>query len=202
MPIQLKDLMTPTQIQKCAVQPEVIKEAYGQVEKRLSDMLETKKSFEQRASWLLTSFSALALALLGAGGMFFTSQPLVGRGPSGLPYAFFVASIPMIVAMWRMVSALKPLPAGNLGSTPDFWLRPGVIDAAANVAPVVQAYVVYYMAERINATEEANALRENCILWGCWCAFATPVVLAVGIVVAISPRLSGWVAWALSALPI
>jgi hypothetical protein len=133
MPIRIQDLMTPAQIQGCVVQPDVIKEAYGQVEKRLSDMLETKKSFEQRASTLLASFSALALALIGAGGAFFTSQPLVGHAPKGLPYAFFIASIPMILALWSMVRALQPVRAGNLGSTPDFWLRPGVIDAAERV---------------------------------------------------------------------
>lgn len=186
MPIRIQDLMTPAQIQNCTVHPEVAKEAYAQVEKRLTDMLETKKSFEQRASTLLTSFSALALALIGAGGAFFTSQHLVGHAPKYLPYAFFIASIPMMLGAWSMVRALKPIEAGTLGSTPDFWLRPGVVDATGNIVPAMQAYVVYYSAERINATEVANSQRERMILLGCASALCAPVVLAVGAVAAVS----------------
>jgi hypothetical protein len=182
--------MTPAQIQSCTVQPDVAKEAYDQVEKRLTDLLETKKSFEQRSSTLLTGFSALALALIGAGGTFFTSQPLVGHAPKYLPYAFFAAGIPMVLAMWYMVRALQPVRAGALGSTPDLWLRPGTIDATGNVVPAMQAYVVYYMAERINASEEANSQREKMILDGCRFAVWAPVVLAIGAVsaLALEPR--------------
>jgi hypothetical protein len=77
-----------------------------------------------------------------------------------------------------------------LGSTPDLWLRPGTIDAIGNVVPAMQAYVVYYMAERINATEEANSQREKMILDGCRFAVWAPVVLAIGAVsaLALEPR--------------
>jgi hypothetical protein len=54
------------------------------------------------------------------------------------------------------------------------------------VAPVVQAYVVYYMAERINATEEANGQRETRIVEGCRFALSVPIVLAVGVVMAVA----------------
>lgn len=197
MPVRIQDLMTPEEIQACTVQPDVAKEAYAQVEKRLTDLLETKKSFEQRASTLLTGFSALALALVGAGGAFFTSQPLVGHAPKYLPFAFFAAAIPMIWAVWYMVRAQQPISAGLLGSTPDFWLRPGVIDAPGNVVPAVQAYVVYYMADRINTTERANSVREMLLLDGCMRALAAAAVLIVGnlLAIAFEPKSSGPAPW-------
>jgi hypothetical protein len=189
--------MTPAQIQACTIQPDVAKEAYTQVEKRLADLLETKKSFEQRASTLLTGFSALALALLGAGAAFFTNQSLIGHGPKYLPFAFFIAAIPMTWALWYMVRAQQPISAGVLGSTPDLWLRPGVIDAVGNVVPAVQAYVVYYMAERINTTERANSVREMLILDGCKLALAAPAVLTVAAILAMAfePKSSTLAPW-------
>jgi hypothetical protein len=186
MPIRIEDLMTLAQIQACTVQPDVAKEALAQVEKRMTDLLEIKKSYEQRASTLLTGFSALALALLGAGGAFFTSQTLVVHGFKYLPFAFFVAAAPMILAVWQMVRAQQPIGAGTLGSTPDIWLRQGVIDATGNVVPVMQAYVVHYMADRINQTERANGIREVLIIRGCRLALAAPVVLFFAAIVAIA----------------
>src|SRR5690349_19806458 len=149
-------MLTLDELQAAVIQPDVAREAYAQVEKRLGDLLETKKSFETRAGSMLTVFTTLALALAGAGGSFFTSQPLIDHAPKSLPWIFFLATIPLLLAAWSMVAVLYPTRYGNLGSAPELWLVRGVIDAPANVAPAMQAYVVHYMHGRIALSESAN----------------------------------------------
>lgn len=177
-------VLTLRELQAATIQVEVAKEAYSQVEKRLTDLIETKKSFETRAASMLTGFTTLALALAGAGATFFTSQPLVDGAPKGLPWAFFVAALPLFLAAWSMVSVLFPTQYGNLGSSPDIWLERGVIDAPNNVVPDMQAYMVHYMIKRIATTERANNAKAKWITEGSWLASSAPLVLFAGIVVA------------------
>ena len=189
---QVDQIMSLAEIQQATIQAEVAKEAFTQVEKRLSDLIETKKSFETRAQALLTGYTTLALAVIGAGGSFFTSAPLVGHAPSLMPVAFFAAGIPLLIAVYCMVWALQPASYGNLGSSPHIWLKPGVINAPENVVPTVQAFLVYFMAERITATEAANTLRATLIAQGSRYALASPIMLFVGVFVALGlGRLTG-----------
>lgn len=178
--------MTLAQLQASAVQTEVAKEALAHAEKRLADLLETKKSFELRASTLLTGFTTLALAVVGAGGGFLTSTVLAGSAPKALPYAFFVASLPLMVAAWCMVRVLRPAAYGNLGSAPGVWLQPGVINAGENVVPVMQAYVTHSMKERIDKTNQTNDARAQILSCGCNWALAAPGVLAIGILLSVA----------------
>jgi hypothetical protein len=177
-------ILTLDELQASTIQADVAKEAYAQVEKRLSDLLETKKSFETRAASLLTGFTTLALALAGAGGTFFTSQPLVDHAPKGLPWAFFLAAIPLLLAAWSMLIALYPTLYGNLGTSPEVWLVRDVIDAPDNVVPPMQAYMVFHMNQRITDAEKANNKKAKHIIEGAFLATLSPLVLAGGILLA------------------
>lgn len=173
-------MMTIDDLLRVVIQPKVAKEAYAHAEKRLTDLLETKKSFETRASTLLTVFTTLALALTGAGGAFFTATPLVGHAPKYLPVAFFVASAPLVLAAWTMVAALRPMAHGNLGSAPSMWLEPGVIDASTDVVPAMQAYVTHDMQARIAQSECSNNERARLMKLGLGFVPWSPFLLIIG----------------------
>jgi len=177
-------ILTLDELQAATIQPDVAKEAYAQVEKRLSDLLETKKSFESRAASMLTGFTTLALAVAGAGGSFFTSQPLIDHAPKLLPWVFFFVAALLLVAAWTMLGALIPARYGNLGTAPEVWLVRGVIDAEANVVPAMQAYMVHHMNERIALTETANNAKAKSIAEGAFLATMAPLALALGMLVA------------------
>jgi len=62
-------MMTLEEIRASRINPLVVKEAHDQASKRLADVLDTKKTFEQKAFILFNAYIALALALFGVGGM-------------------------------------------------------------------------------------------------------------------------------------
>lgn len=176
-------MLTLDELYAANIQADVAKEAYSQVEKRLADLLETKKSFETRAATMLTAFITLALALAGVGASFFTSH-LIDSAPKLLPWAFFIAALPLMWAAWTMLEVLIPSHYGTLGSSAEIWLQRGVIDAADNVAPDLQAYMVHYMNERIAITEGANDTKAKDIRSGTRSATCAPMFLLAGILVA------------------
>jgi hypothetical protein len=172
-------ILTPAQLQAAIINPDVAKEAYAQVEKRLSDLLETKKSFETRAASMLSSFITLALALTGVGASIITTH-LIDTVPKVLPFLFFVPAIPLIYAAWRLLEVLLPTHYGNLGTSPDIWLEQGCIDAADNVVPDMQAYMLHHMANRINTTQRSNDVKAKDIVDAANWATSAPIILCLG----------------------
>jgi hypothetical protein len=175
-------ILTLDDLYAANINEDVAKEAYAQVEKRLTDLLETKKSFETRAASMLTAFITLALALTGAGASMFTSH-LMDTAPKTLPWAFFVPALPLMWAAWTVLEVLIPSHYGNLGTHPDIWLEQGVIDANYNAAPNMQAYMVHHMRVRIAVTEAANDRKAEDIRSATRWATAAPVLLGVGFLV-------------------
>lgn len=174
-------VLTLTQLETVAIQPDVGKEAYSQVEKRLIDLLETKKSLETRAASMLASFTTLALAVAGAGAAFFSSQPLVDHAHKGLPWIFFITGLLFMLGAWSMVVVLIPSENGNLGTSPEIWLESGVIDAPSNITPDIQAYMLVYMGERIDKTMAANEKKADYMIQGAFLASSAPLALSLGI---------------------
>ena len=64
-------MLSLEQLKQSKINPLVAREAYLQAEKRLSDVLDTKKSVEQKASNLFSAYVTVALALFGIGGAIF-----------------------------------------------------------------------------------------------------------------------------------
>ena len=69
-------MLSLEQLKQSKINPLVAREAYLQAEKRLSDVLDTKKSVEQKASNLFSAYVTVALALFGIGGAIFKDHAL------------------------------------------------------------------------------------------------------------------------------
>ncbi len=162
-----------------AVCAEAAKEVLEQSEKRLSDLLEAKKELESRAASLLTAFTTLALALIGAAGAFFTQAELVRLNYRYLPIALVLSALPMLFAAWNMIQALQPARYGNRGTEPKIWLIDNAIDAKLNPVPWIHATIAWDTQERIDFAAAANHTKASNISIGSSAVLASPVILLV-----------------------
>lgn len=170
-------LLSLDQLSKAAIDPEVAKEAYAQVEKRLADLLETKKSFETRAASMLASFVSIELALMATAIALLNSGILKGT-MEGLPYVLFLTAVPLVYATFTLCEALLPTHYGNLGASPEIWLQQGIMDQPISVAHM-QSYAIFHMAKRIDMTEASNNAKAECLKTAAWISAATPIVFTV-----------------------
>ena len=102
------------QLKQATINPAVAKEIHAQAEKRLVDVLDTKKAIEQKASTFFSAYITVSLALFGIGGAIFKEHGLGGRA---LP--FFIAGVVFVVGAFTFMLALKDERYGFLGSPPD-----------------------------------------------------------------------------------
>jgi len=164
---------------KRKINPEVAKEVLAQSEKRLADLLDAKKSFETRAATLLTAFSSLALALIGAAAAFFTNNQLQRLGLL-IPIGLFLSSLPLIFSSWCMMQTLQPARYGNLGTEPSMWLVDNFIDTDnATALPLMQATIAWDTQQRIDSTFASNNDKASNISIGSSAALASPILLAL-----------------------
>ena len=161
------------------VRPEAAKEILAQSEKRLADLLDAKKELETRAASLLTAFTTLALALIGAAGAFFTQTELVKMNYRYLPIALVLSALPMLFAVWSMIQALQPTRYGNRGTEPKIWLVDNSIDAKLDPVPWIQATIAWDTQERIDIAAAANHAKASHIAIGSSAVLASPVILLV-----------------------
>ncbi|MGH8511312.1 MAG: hypothetical protein ACREU8_08015, partial [Gammaproteobacteria bacterium] len=91
--------------------------------KRLSDVLDVKKAYEQKAFTLFNGYVTISLALIGVGGTLFTHY-----GLPRLALPFWGAGAFFVVGAICFVLALKDTTYGFLASSPDMWLTSGIID--------------------------------------------------------------------------
>lgn len=144
-------MLTLPELQASTINADVAREAYVQADRHLSDLLDVKKSFEQKAATLLSAYITISVALFGIGGAIFKDS---GIGPKIWP--FFGAGAAFIVGAWFFVAALKIGRYAAVGSTPEMWLNRGTIDGGDTALPAMLAYVTYHHSERIRLCEESN----------------------------------------------
>jgi hypothetical protein len=154
--------------------PAVAKEAYLQAEKRLVDLLESKKSVEQKASTFFSAYLTVSLALFGIGGTIFKDQ---GLSAKALP--FFVAGGIFVLGAILFMLALKDERYGFLGSAPDMWLQRGMIDGADNALPALYAYLTYYHADRIAISTKSNTIKIRFVRVGMIVGLVATVTFAI-----------------------
>ena len=154
-------MLTLAELQAAAINPAVAREAYIQADRHLSDLLDVKKSFEQKAATLLGAYVTLAVALFGIGGAIFRDS---GIGPKDWP--FFGAGAAFIAGAWFFVAALKTGRYAAVGSTPEMWLNHGTIDGGENALPAMLAYVTFHHSERIRLSEASNERKAKFISAG------------------------------------
>jgi hypothetical protein len=88
-------MLTLAELQASTINADVAREAYIQADRHLSDLLDVKKSFEQKATTLLGAYITLSIALFGFGGAVFKES---GLGPKVWP--FFGAGAAFIIGAW------------------------------------------------------------------------------------------------------
>ncbi len=149
------------ELKATTLNPIVTKEIYLQAEKRLIDVLDTKKSIEQKASTFFSAYLTVSLALFGIGGAIFKEH---GSNAKALP--FFLAGAAFVGGAIIFMFALKDEKYGFLGSPPDMWLHKGTVDGGDNALDAMYAYLAFFHAERISASATSNRTKILLVRWG------------------------------------
>jgi len=128
-------MMTLKEIERSNVNKDVAREAYEQAAKRLTDALETKKSYEQKAFTLFNAYLTISLALFGVGSALYKDD-----GFAFPVIAFWVCGGIFVFGAVFFVLALMDERYGALASSPDMWLNRGTIDGDDTVLPRMLAW--------------------------------------------------------------
>lgn len=177
---ELHDLAT-----KGHINPDVAKEALSQAEKLLADVLEVRKTVEQKATSLFTAYVTIALALFGIGGALVRE---IGARP--LAWPFFVAGFGFVLGAAIFIWALRGLEYGYAGSDPDMWLISGVIDGGDAAVPAMHAYLAMHHKKRTTVSMASNDKKRRALGFG--------MIVGLLSVVALSGLLAISWAWASS----
>jgi hypothetical protein len=107
-------MLTLEELQASTINVTVAREAYTQVDRHLIDILDTRKSFEQKAATLMGAYITISVALFGIGGAIFKD---VGSNGSRT-WPFFGAGLVFIAGAGCFIAALKSGRYAARGSTP------------------------------------------------------------------------------------
>lgn len=168
----MPEMMTLEEIRTSKINPVVAREAYLQATARLSDILDTKKSFEQKAFILLNAYITVSTALFGAAGFISKGAYEVG----GLAIPFVASGAVIAVGALFLVYALIDLKYGALGSDPKMWLTAGTIDSTDDEAFRMLAYVTFHHQERIRVSIESNKKKALRVRIGVFFGVAAPFI--------------------------
>jgi hypothetical protein len=164
-------MLTLEELQQSRINPDVAREAYIQVDRHLNDILEVRKSFEQKAATLLGAYITVSVALFGIGGAIFKD---VGMAPKVWP--FFAAGLIFIAGASCFIFALKAGSYAGIGSTPEMWLNRGTIDGGENALPAMLAYITYHHHSRIALSLKSNRKKARWISAGIYLGPIAPLV--------------------------
>jgi hypothetical protein len=167
-------MMTLNEIEKSQVNLEVAREAFDQASKRLADMLDTKKAFEQKAFTLFSGYLTLSIALFGVAAAIYKDH-----GLSSTVISFMLVELTLIAGAVCFVFALMDEKYGAIASDPNMWLNKGTIDGDDTVLPRMLAYITYYHQERIDISIESNNAKATHIRRGILLGVATPIISGV-----------------------
>lgn len=165
-------MMTLEDIRAAPINPAIAREAYDQACKRLADVLDTKKAFEQKAFTLFTGYVTVSLALIGVGGAL-----LAHDGISHFVIPFWMSGALFVLGAICFVLALMDSEYGSLASSPDMWLNKGTIDGDDTVLATMLAYITFYHFDRIAKSVSGNNRKARLIRIGILLGTAAPFVL-------------------------
>lgn len=167
-------MMTLDELQSSTINAVVAREAYSQVDRHLLDILDVRKSFEQKAATLMGAYVTISVALFGIGGAIFKDG-----GTATKVYPFFGAGLVFIAGAWCFIVALKSGQYAAVGSTPEMWLNRGTIDGADSAVAAMLAYLTYYHRERIAICVKGNKRKANWIDAGIYLGPTAPFVFLI-----------------------
>jgi hypothetical protein len=165
-------MMTLDEIRASKINPNIAREAYEQAEKRLSDALEIKKSFEQKAFTLFSGYITASIALFGVGGAL-----LKDSANRFYVAPFFMTGLIVAIGAICFVLALTDRVYGALASDPDMWLNQGTIDGDDSVLPIMLTYITFYHKDRICKSTKENNRKAFRIRVGILLGTSAPFVL-------------------------
>ncbi len=166
-------MLSLEELKQSQINPLVAKEAYLQAEKRLSDVIDEKRTVEQKASNLFSAYVTVALALFGIGGAIFKDHGLNQK-----TWPFFVAGTIFVLGAFVFMLALKDEEYGFLGSPPDMWLNRGTIDGGNNALDAMFAYLAFHHASRIDVSARSNKRKLLAVRWGMGIGVAATIIFA------------------------
>lgn len=178
-------MMTLEELQHAKIHPVVAREAYVQADRRLVDVLDTKKSFEQKAFFLFNGYTAMALALFAVSGSVFREESISASVP------FWLAACVLLAGAALFVISLMDVKYGSPGSDPDMWLNRGTIDGEDSVLPLMLAYITHHHKNRIAKSITENNRKACLIRAGIVLGLLSPIVLFVSIVCVKHPSSEG-----------
>jgi hypothetical protein len=149
-------MLTLEDLEHATVHGETAKEALTQAERRLAELLETKKAVEQKATTLVAAYVTLSVALVGASAGIYREGHAVAKA---LPFTLSAATF--VIGAVVLVAALRGRQYGNLGSTPDMWLVKGRIDGNDASLARMRAYLVHHYANRIAVSINSNEAKHR-----------------------------------------
>lgn len=167
-------MLTLDELQASTINAAVAREAYTQVDRHLLDILDVKKSFDQKAATLMGAYITVSVALFGIGAAFFKEVGLASR-----VWPFFGAGVVFIVGAWCFIAALKAGKYAVVGSTPEMWLNRGTIDGDDNAMSAMLAYVTFHHSERIAISVEGNERKAHWIDAGIYLGPVGPIVFLI-----------------------
>jgi hypothetical protein len=156
-------MVSPDHLWKLGANADVAKEAFSQGERRLADILDTKKAIEQKATSMFSAYVTISLAVSGVGATILR-DPI--RAENAWP--FFGSAGLFVIGAFFFMSALKGANYGTLGSSPTIWLRAGVIDAPKDGDEPARtlAQLAHGFEAHINSGISANDKKYASIHWG------------------------------------
>ena len=164
-------MLTLEDLQASNINLSVAREAYTQVDRYLVDILDVRKSFEQKAATLMGAYTTFSVALFGIGGAIFKDS-----GEAAAVWPFFGAGLVFITGALCFIAALRAGKYAVLGSAPEMWLNRGIIDGGDTAVPAMLAYIVYYHVARIATSVDGNQRKARWINTGIYLGPVAPVV--------------------------
>ncbi|HEV2364393.1 MAG TPA: hypothetical protein VGS12_09390 [Caulobacteraceae bacterium] len=164
-------MLTIEELQRATINPAVAAEAFDKACKRLADILEAKKSLEQKAFALFSGYLTIAVGLFGA-----ATALLNAKEPARLLLPFWAGGSLFMVGTLFLLLALLDAAYGAQGSDPEIWIRQGVIDGGETALPHMRAYLTLLYQDRIDISAAANERKAKRIRVGVIVGFVAPIV--------------------------
>ena len=163
--------MTLEELRSSNINGVIAREAFEQATKRLADILDTKKSHEQKAFTLFSGYLTLCLGFFAA-----SVALLKDKQELHIVVTFWVGGAIFIIGAFLLVLALLDSRYGALGSDPEAWIRRGVIDGDDAALPLMLAYLTYQYQDRIGQSAAANERKARWIRAGVFLGIAAPFI--------------------------
>ena len=172
-------MMSLEEIRVATINPLVAREAYDQASRRLEDILDTKKAYEQKAFTLFSGYLTVTLALLGVAGAVFKDAHHLTHLVVSL---WLTGGVFGIGAVFLML-ALLDKGYGAAGSDPQMWLTKDTIDGPDERLSLMLAYVAYHHQERIDTSIKANEAKAFLIRCAIVAGVAAPILLCCSLLI-------------------